>query len=182
MRTKIAAIIDELRSQKIGLVLAHQKLRGQIEDTNVISSLENCAIKMVNVGMGEVDYFSKLLDIPVDRMKNLPRGHFATDIRWEGTSIMSVPKAKLPFRMMTADEERALQLRMKKLYGVETRKADQKEEVPSPRLLPDKTDKAPEEGLRRVSLYTLPVNTDRPVISQPEEPETDPSKPSKWKR
>ena len=43
---KIAAIIDELRSQKIALILAHQKLRGQIDDINVLSSLENCAIKM----------------------------------------------------------------------------------------------------------------------------------------
>ena len=44
---KIADIIDELRSARIGLVLAHQKLRGQIDDLHVQSSLENCAIKMV---------------------------------------------------------------------------------------------------------------------------------------
>ena len=114
---KIAAIIDELRSQKIALILAHQKLRGQIDDINVLSSLENCAIKMVNVGAGERDYFSKLLGIPPERMKDLPRGHFATDIRWEGTSIKRVPKAQLPFRTMTDEEQRAHQERMDALYG-----------------------------------------------------------------
>jgi hypothetical protein len=114
---KIAAIIDELRSQKIGLILAHQKVRGQIDDINVLSSLENCAIKMVNVGAGERDYFSKLLGIPPERMKDLPRGHFATDIRWEGASIKKVPKAVLPYRTMTEQEKKTHQERMNTLYG-----------------------------------------------------------------
>jgi hypothetical protein len=119
---KIAAIIDELRSQKVGLILAHQKLRGQIDDTNVLSSLENCAIKMVNVG-AEVDYFSKLLGIPAERMMNLPQGHFATDIRWEGNGIRNVEKAELPFRDMTQAEQEAHRRRMRELYGVDVEKA-----------------------------------------------------------
>jgi hypothetical protein len=114
---KVAAIIDELRSQKIALILAHQKLRGQIDDINVQSSLENCAIKMVNVGPGERDYFSKLLGIPPERMTDLPRGHFATHIRWEGPSIKKVTKAVLPFRTMTEQEKRTHEERMNALYG-----------------------------------------------------------------
>jgi hypothetical protein len=114
---KIAAILDELRSQKVALILAHQKLRGQIEDINVQSSLENCAIKMANVEAGERDYFSKLLGIPSERMKDLPRGHFATYIRWEGSSIKRVPKAVLPYRKMTPEEKQAHQGRMDALYG-----------------------------------------------------------------
>jgi type IV secretory pathway VirB4 component len=115
---KIAAIIDDLRSQKIGLILAHQRSR-QIEDTNVRSALENCAIKMVNVNPGEeTDYFSKLLDIPRERMTKLPRGHFAADIRFEEASIMDVPKADLPFRIMTPAEEIAFKKDMQERYGV----------------------------------------------------------------
>ena len=114
---KIAAILDELRSQKVALILAHRKLRGQIEDINVQSSLENCAIKMANVEAGERDYFSKLLGIPSERMTNLPRGHFATYIRWEGASIKRVPKAVLPYRKMTPEEKQVHQERMNSLYG-----------------------------------------------------------------
>jgi hypothetical protein len=109
---KIAAIIDELRSARIGLILAHQKVRGQIDDLNVISSLENCAIKMVHV-KAEVDYFSKLLNIPRDPMLNLKRGQFATDIRWEEPEIIEVPLAQLPCRVMTADQQR---LHMEAIY------------------------------------------------------------------
>ena len=115
---KIAAVIDELRSQKIGLILAHQKVRGQIDDLNVLSSLENCAIKMANVD-AEAPYFSKLLHIPEERINQLPRGHFATHIRGEGSSIMQVPLAQLPYRQMTPQEKQALQHRMQERYGIE---------------------------------------------------------------
>ena len=115
---KIAAIIAELRSQRIGLILAHQ-WRGQIEEPAVRAALENCAIKMVNVPNGDdLTYFSKLLDIPPDRMSKLPQGHFATDIRFQGASIVQVPKASLPVRNMTPAEETALKQRMLDQYGL----------------------------------------------------------------
>jgi clan AA aspartic protease (TIGR02281 family) len=126
---KIADIIDELRSARIGLVLAHQKLRGQIDDITVQSSLENCAIKMVNVSGGEIEYFSKLMDFPVDKMKNLEQRHFATYTRGKKPphSITRVPLLKVPFRTMTPAEEAALKARMKEKYGVEQQKAPQAE-------------------------------------------------------
>ncbi len=162
---KIAAIIDELRSQKVGLILSHQRL-GQIDDANVRGALENCAIKMVSVGKGEVEYFSKLLDIPRERMTSLKLGQFATDIRWEGTSITAAPKAHLPFRNMTLDEERALQARMKRLYGVETQKA--------PTGIEAKSD---------VVRNVLPPEGISPVGSSQSIPpkDIDPSAPSVWK-
>lgn len=117
---KIAASIDELRSQKIGLVLAHQRVRGQIDDTNVIAALENCAIKMVNVN-AEADYFSKLLDVPIERMKGLPIGHFALQERGKPPKIVKVPPAHLPYRTMTEQEQQLHHQKMKQLYGYEVR-------------------------------------------------------------
>lgn len=113
---KIAAIIDELRSQKVGLVLAHQKVRGQIDDTNVLSSLENCAIKMVNV-KAEADYFAKLMHIPVEKIIDLPSGQFAMEHRERPLDIVQVPLAKIPYRSMTEAEARAHRQRMIELYG-----------------------------------------------------------------
>jgi biotin carboxyl carrier protein len=117
-----AKIIDECRSAKIALILAHQRST-QIPDSNVRGALENCAIKLVNVDHGEIEYFSKLLDIPPERMKSLPQGHFAVNIRWEGNGIKKVEDEPLPFRTMRPEEQRDLQARMKRLYGVETQKA-----------------------------------------------------------
>jgi type IV secretory pathway VirB4 component len=114
---KIAAIIDELRSQKIGLVLAHQKVRGQIDDLNVLSSLENCAIKMANVD-ADAPYFSKLLNIPEERMRDLPKGHFVMHVRGEGSCIIQVPpKVVMPCREMSTHEEVSFRTRMKLDYG-----------------------------------------------------------------
>jgi type IV secretory pathway VirB4 component len=115
---KVAAIIDELRSQKIGLILAHQRLRGQIDDINVQAALENCAIKTVNVD-AEAHYFSKLLHIPEDRMNQLPRFHFAQHHLDYGPQIVEIPQTfSLPFRNMTFHEEEALRRSMIQLYGI----------------------------------------------------------------
>ncbi|MGY3406130.1 hypothetical protein ACVWZV_002243 [Bradyrhizobium sp. GM5.1] len=114
---KIAAIIDELRSAKVGLILAHQRVQ-QIEDPNVRSALEACAIKMANVD-AEAPYFSKLLRVPEERMDNLRKGQFAMHIRGEGGSIVQVPIATLPFPTMNASEKSAHRQYLQKLYGVE---------------------------------------------------------------
>jgi clan AA aspartic protease (TIGR02281 family) len=115
----IAKIIDECRSQKIGLVLAHQRIT-QIPDANVRGALANCAIKMVNIGGEDFDYFSNLFSIPRERLK-LSRGHFATDVQFQGFSIVKVPYGKMPFRTMTPEEETALKVRMRDKYGVQSK-------------------------------------------------------------
>lgn len=113
---KVAAIIEELRSQRVGLILAHQKVRGQIDDLNVLSSLEICAIKMANT-KAEADYFSRLFDIPPEKF-DLPRGQFVTDHRDHGISIVKAPKAEIPYRQMTDQEQADLKQRMIELYGI----------------------------------------------------------------
>jgi hypothetical protein len=113
----VAEIIDRCRSQNIALILAHQRVRGQIDDTNVLAALENCAIKMVNV-KAEAPYFAKLMDIPEERIKSLDQGCFATEMRGHPPSIIQVPKASVPFPRMTASQETALQNRMVEEYGI----------------------------------------------------------------
>jgi hypothetical protein len=128
MDSMIAKIIDECRSARVGLILAHQHVE-QIKDSAILGSLQNCAIKMVNANNVEAEYFSKLLDIPLERMKKLPRGHFATDIRWEGNCIMEVPKADLPFEIMSEDQELWLQWQMAQRFGFLPDIPDHDEEV-----------------------------------------------------
>jgi hypothetical protein len=131
---KIASIIDECRSQRIALVLSHQR-KGQIEDANVLSALENCAVKMANVD-AEARYFSNLLHIPEERINALPRGHFAMHVRGEGSSIVEVPFAELPFDDMSVEEEIALQVRMQTLYGLETHKPPETDGNSGPSSIP----------------------------------------------
>jgi hypothetical protein len=160
-----ARIIDECRSARIALILAHQRST-QISDPNVRGALENCAIKMVNVDHGEIRYFSELLDIPPERMKNLPRGHFATNVRWEGPSIQQIPADALPFEEMTPTEQAELKTRMKKLFGAETQKSPGGlKSVHNATEVPD-TNRAPETY--------API---KPIIFKPKH---DPSAPSKW--
>jgi hypothetical protein len=156
-----AKIIDECRSARIALILAHQR-SSQIPDPNVRGALENCAIKMVNVDHGEIDYFSKLLDIPSARMKNLPLGHFATNIRWEGNGVTNFEPEQLPFRIMTPNEEHALQERMKRLYGIDEPNTH---EGPNTKSEPSRVKAA------------IPAEADKPIL-----PQSDMNKPAPWKR
>ena len=76
---KIAAIIDQCRSQKIALILAHQRLN-QIEDQNVMSALSNCAIKYANVEPTDATMMARQLYTDPEKLR-LPRGTFAAYVR-----------------------------------------------------------------------------------------------------
>jgi type IV secretory pathway VirB4 component len=176
----IATIIDMCRSQNIALILAHQRAK-QIEDTNVLSALENCAIKMANVD-AEAKYFSQLLHIPEEKMNQLPRGQFATHIRGEGTSIVEIPLAELPYYDMTQDEKHKLERRMQLRYGIESEKQNPPLEAasrPDTHKGPTKADQInlkPEPA----KLATAPQGSEKPLISP--QKESDLSKPGPWKR
>jgi type IV secretory pathway VirB4 component len=166
----IATIIDMCRSQNIALILAHQRAK-QIEDPNVLSALENCAIRMANVD-AEAKYFSQLLHIPEEKMNHLPRGQFATHIRGEGSSIAEVPLAEFPYHQMTQNDKDYLEIRMKYLYGIEP---------VSDRIV---TQTAPERAASVGS--QIHGNVQNPVAdsNKPIVPPNniEPNKPGKWKR
>jgi len=199
---KIAAIIDELRSQKIALVLAHQRV-GHIEDPNVRGALENCAIKMANVD-AEAEYFSKLLHIPLERMNQLPRGHFAMHERHErgGTSSI-VEVTPMPFhcRQMSEQEQLAHRERMIRLYGVQPagmlhdgkQQAQKPPEggprtaatvAPRPNVVREHRESAPSEAPQRgLDIRVSPgTESGAPTISESAHPEQrnkrDPGEPS----
>ncbi|WP_035695055.1 type IV secretory system conjugative DNA transfer family protein [Bradyrhizobium liaoningense] len=113
----VAEIIYRCRSQNIGLILAHQS-SSQIKDPAVLSALENCAIKMVNVD-AEASYFSKLLHIPEERMHKLPVGQFAMHVRGDEPQIVEIPIAEIPLKEMSPSERCQHRERMQRLYGLE---------------------------------------------------------------
>jgi hypothetical protein len=76
---KISTILDECRSQKIAMIMAHQRT-AQITSANVLDALSNCAIRMANSD-DEADYLSKKLRMETDMLRSLPRGTFATFVR-----------------------------------------------------------------------------------------------------
>lgn len=76
---KIATILDECRSQKIGMILAHQRTT-QITSKNVLSALSNCAIRMANSDDEAKELADKLRTTP-EVLRSLKRGTFATFVR-----------------------------------------------------------------------------------------------------
>ncbi|UPJ35866.1 hypothetical protein IVB45_02300 [Bradyrhizobium sp. 4] len=173
----IADIIDKCRAARICLILAIQR-KGQIKDPNVLSALEDCAIKMVNVG-AEASYFSKLLHIPEERLcpqplGHLPRGQFAIHVRGKGSEIVTVPRAKLPFRNMTEAETKAHQQRMIDLYGYETPVKVTTQTAPerAVSVSPSREGKAG----AKISSAGISPEVDRPIVSD------DLPAPAVWKR
>jgi hypothetical protein len=106
---KISTILDECRSQKIGMILAHQRTT-QITNSNVLDALANCAIRMANSD-DEAKYLADKLRSDTDSLRSLPRGTFATYVRDLTSSALAlkvpyVDLSKLP--RMSAAEQRAL--------------------------------------------------------------------------
>jgi len=75
--TKIVTILDECRSQKIALILAHQRI-GQI-NPEVIDALNNCAIRLANSD-DDAESLAKRFRVDAPALR-LPVGHFACFVR-----------------------------------------------------------------------------------------------------
>ena len=76
--TRIPTLIDECRSQKIALILAHQRT-AQLTPP-VLDAVANCAIRMANSD-DEAKYLSDKLRMTTDELRSLPRGTFGTFVR-----------------------------------------------------------------------------------------------------
>lgn len=75
---KIPVLLDECRSQKIALILAHQRT-AQLTPP-VLDAVANCAIRMANSD-DEAKYLSSKLRMDTDVLQSLPRGTFGTFVR-----------------------------------------------------------------------------------------------------
>jgi hypothetical protein len=115
---KLATILDECRSQKIALILAHQRTE-QIINPNVLSALSNCAIRFANSD-DEAKYLAPKLRCEPDFLYSLPRGTFAAFVR--DMTPHAVP-LKIPYTdlsmlpQMSAEQQVAVRQRMRLEYG-----------------------------------------------------------------
>jgi hypothetical protein len=75
---RIPTLLDECRSQKIALILSHQRT-AQLTPS-VLDAVANCAIRMANSD-DEATYLAPKLRMNVDELQALPRGTFATFVR-----------------------------------------------------------------------------------------------------
>ena len=132
---KLATILDECRSQKIGLILAHQRTE-QIADRNVLSAMSNCAIRFANSD-DEARYLAPKLRCEPEFLHSLPRGTFAAFVRDLTPHALAL---KVPYRnleilpRMTAEQQAAIRQRMRDEYGILP---------PRPRPTPPPTSVAP---------------------------------------
>jgi hypothetical protein len=115
---KVPTILDECRSQKIGLILAHQRT-AQIISANVLSALSNCAIRMANSDEEAKKLAPDLRTTP-EFLQSLPVGKFAAYVRdyTQHALALDIPyhdMRKLP--RMTAGEQSALREKMRVQYA-----------------------------------------------------------------
>ncbi len=112
----IATIIDECRSQKIALIMAHQRV-SQITSPNVLDALSNCALRFANSDE-DARYLASGLRTSPEFLRQ-PRGSFAAFIRDQTETAISlrVPNVKLAdFARMDREKRRSVIDRMRQQY------------------------------------------------------------------
>jgi hypothetical protein len=115
--TKIAAILDQCRAQKIAMIFAHQRV-DQIKDDDVKTALTNCAIKFANP-TGEVHELASRLHTTTEFLEAQTVGTFACYARDKTKTAVSVPVPLQDmdrFERMSDIEFHALSLTMRARY------------------------------------------------------------------
>jgi hypothetical protein len=115
----IPKIIDQLRSQKIALIMAHQRVE-QIKSADVLSALANCAIKYANSDE-EAGFLAPKLRTTKDFLQSLPRGRFAAFVRGMTSHAIAFTVSKVNFAglpTLSSNEQSSLKRKMSDQYGV----------------------------------------------------------------
>lgn len=138
---KIPTILDECRSQRIALIMAHQRTR-QIGSENVFDALANCAIRFANSDEEARSLAPRLRASP-EFLQSLGRGQFAAfvrDVTKEATAV-SVNRVDLSGHdnISVADEHR-MQERMREEYGIPVETSAKPSQAPEPRPAPTSPD------------------------------------------
>lgn len=111
--TRIPTLIDECRSQKIALILAHQRT-AQLTPP-VLDAVANCAIRMANSD-DEAKYLADKLRMTTDELRSLPRGTFGAFVRDLTPSGIQLKVSKIDLNSlpkMTDQELSAIRERMR---------------------------------------------------------------------
>ena len=153
---KLATILDECRSQKIGLILAHQRTE-QITDKNVLSAMSNCAIRFANSD-DEAKYLAPKLRCEPELLYSLPKGTFAAFVRdlTPHAVALKVPYTNLEtLPRMTSRQQEIIRQRMRAEYGF----------VPQPSSEPS--------IFARATQPPSPTQTSSQTHSSPEKPQPE---------
>jgi hypothetical protein len=114
-----ARIIDQCRSQNIALILAHQRTK-QIEESNVLDALQNCAIRFANSD-AEARSLADGFRATDEFMRTMPTGSFAAfvrDVTVHKPGLMQVPNTNLnSLPQMTHAEQAQIRYSMYDRYG-----------------------------------------------------------------
>jgi hypothetical protein len=155
---KIPTILDECRSQKIALILAHQRTE-QITSANVLSALSNCAIRFANSD-NEAKYLADKLRTTPEFLRSLRRGTFAAFVRdvTPQALALKIPYynlSKLP--QMTSNKQASLRERMRAEYSY----------IPSPPLSAH-----PTQPSASIPQPSAPYSPSATVLEQPKKPQS----------
>lgn len=115
---KVATILDQCRSQKIALILAHQRLK-QIASDNVKDALANCAIRLANPDE-DAAALAPRFRTKADVLTNLPKGTFAKFVRDETRIPIRVEIPDRPLEgllKMSPDEQAEVRRTMRARYS-----------------------------------------------------------------
>jgi hypothetical protein len=136
----IHEIIDQCRSFKIGLILAHQRL-GQLGDNEVAEAVGNCQVKIANHEQNAPQLYKRFrLDSP--EQLDLPPRVFAVRVRNKPTAFTAeIPFVDIP--QMEEHEHAELTQRMKEKY------AYRPEPTPPPAELAIGADRNPDTVTRK---------------------------------
>jgi hypothetical protein len=112
-------ILDECRSQKVALILAHQRTE-QITSPNVLSALANCGVRYANSD-DEARNLAPRLRTTVDFLQSLNRGEFAAYVRDMTKQAISIAVTPVDFdsvEKLSSAARGAMTERMRARYGV----------------------------------------------------------------
>lgn len=113
---KIANILHQCRSQKIGLVLAHQEFQ-QIKSEDVRGALANCGVRIANVDDESKELGPRIRVDPLS-FSQLRRGQFYMFARDLGTSRIEAPYDPIwMWPKMTQEEFEEIRRKMRERYS-----------------------------------------------------------------
>jgi len=167
----IPKILDQLRSQRVGLILSHQRTE-QIKLPDVLSALANCAIKYANSDE-EASYLAPKLRTTKEFLQSLPRGKFAAFVRDMTPHAIAFSVSKVDFSKhasLSPAEADAIKIKMQADYGIP--KAPSKSDPPAsePSAPPPPSAPAPAPSARaRVPQPAPPASKSTPTEPKPED-------------
>ena len=154
--TRIPTLLDECRSQKIALILSHQRT-AQLS-APVLDAVANCAIRFANSD-DEAKYLADKLRATTEFLRSLPRGSFAAFMRDHTPEAIEL---KVPY----IDMKSLPQMTPEEVQGVRERMREQFSFTPQTH---NASGEEASRGTRKV-----PAKADTPIVSSAQEPEPEP--------